>query len=357
MLDNHRARAESSANINNNVDPSFGGDAPRAAGQDAVVTNLGSPVAHSGPRPGAAHKPTTADRKSEALLSSADCRLCRSGLEEVSRPRVHQAKSGDVAVGGAGFPSLDSFKKHNRTPLEPKVLARKDRCGSLTIRGKAPDGSLIFVRLRCKNWKCEFCANLNARRNKADITRAAVENRLQRMMTLTLDPGKIQGMPVKYLRECWARMRTSLQRKYVRAPGFVAILEFQKKGSPHLHILIDRFIAWEWIREAWIDAGGGSFTDIRYVDAHRVAAYLSKYLTKQMLISVEAPPRSRRITTSRGIHLREKKKPTDVVYRMLRTLIDSLLWVYAPDVVVMKFDREERLISFTTGPPAKLLAA
>ena len=37
---------------------------------------------------------------------------------------------------------------------------------------------------------------------------------------------------------------------------------------------------------------------------HRVSHYLSKYLTKQMILS--APKRARRVTTSRGIKLNPK---------------------------------------------------
>ena len=40
--------------------------------------------------------------------------------------------------------------------------------------------------------------------------------------------------------------------------------------------------------------------DIRYVDVHRVSRYLSKYLTKELLMS--ASLRSRRVTTSRGMN-------------------------------------------------------
>ena len=44
---------------------------------------------------------------------------------------------------------------------------------------------------------------------------------------------------------------------------------------------------------------------IKYVDVHRISRYLSKYLTKELLLS--APKRSRRVTTSRSLRLIEKK--------------------------------------------------
>jgi hypothetical protein len=86
---------------------------------------------------------------------------------------------------------------------------------------------------------------------------------------------------------------------------YIAILEFQKNGNPHLHVLVDRFIPHGWIKASWDALGGGRIGDIRLVDIHRISHYLSKYLTKELLLS--APERSRRVTTSRSIHLLEKK--------------------------------------------------
>ena len=66
-----------------------------------------------------------------------------------------------------------------------------------------------------------------------------------------------------------------------------------QNGTPHLHILIDRFIEQQWIKTTWQQIGGGMHVDIRRVDVHRVSRYVSKYLTKELLTS--APERSRRV--------------------------------------------------------------
>jgi hypothetical protein len=57
---------------------SYARNLPRAEGQDAVVIQTGKTVVHSVPVLDAANKPTTADRKSEASLPSADSCQTRS---------------------------------------------------------------------------------------------------------------------------------------------------------------------------------------------------------------------------------------------------------------------------------------
>src|SRR5262249_16782036 len=56
------------------------------------------------------------------------------------------------------------------------------------------------------------------------------------------------------------------------------------------------------------NAVGGGFTWINYVDVHRVSAYISKYLTKALFGAV--PSKKKKISTSRGIRLFQKREST-----------------------------------------------
>jgi hypothetical protein len=172
----------------------------------------------------------------------------------------------------------------------------------------------------------------------------AEARQLQRFLTLTLDPKKIEGDPIRYLNAAFAKLRVYLQRKYGAAPQYIRVLEFQKNGNPHFHILIDRYIDLEWIRSAWVAVGGGFMVDIRLVDVHRVSRYLSKYLTKQLLMS--APFRSRRVTTSRGIKLFEKQ-PSEFKWELLRVSIYRLRHMYEGSVITELADEDGLLESFT----------
>jgi hypothetical protein len=164
------------------------------------------------------------------------------------------------------------------------------------------------------------------------------------LVTLTLNPSKIKGDPVPFLNAAFAKLRVYLQRHNGGSPQYIRVLEFQKNGNPHFHILIDRRIEIEWIRKAWVAVGGGYMVDIRVIDVHRVSRYLAKYLTKDLLMS--APLRCRRVTSSRGIKLFEKE-PSEFKWELLRVSIYRLREMYAVSVITPLFDEDQLLESFT----------
>jgi hypothetical protein len=259
-------------------------------------------------------------------------------------------------------------------------------CGRFSLRGRAFDGTETrYMRVKCKCWNCAHCAPRKAARYKHSIRENAEKMQLRRFLTLTLDPKKnpgaepaehaiylehtaenpnagalcqcvicerVRGLSVAYIRECWGKFRTYLRRAF-RDPDskkparvtFIAVLEFQlkKTGFAHLHVLIDRYISQQWVTEVWAAIGGGSHVDIRLVDLHRVSHYLAKYLTKELLMS--APKRSRRITTSRDIHLTEKPEPKHV-WEILKTTIQRLFQMLAPVAVSLAFDEGQLLEAF-----------
>jgi hypothetical protein len=92
----------------------------------------------------------------------------------------------------------------------------------------------------------------------------------------------------------------------------IGVLEFQKNGNAHLHVLLGQYIPWKWLSKAWQSIGGGKVVDIRFVDVHRVSAYLSVYLVGDKVKSTLEllPMRARIFTTSRSIVLWGKKKAT-----------------------------------------------
>jgi hypothetical protein len=176
------------------------------------------------------------------------------------------------------------------------------------LRHTVGDAEFDWFRQRCKAWGCETCGPKKAVRLRKAIERRARELGLGRFLTLTLDPSKLdEGTdPIQYLRgHVWAKFRIYLKRKYGRSIQYIAVLEHTEAGVPHLHVLVDRFIPQAWISETWDALGGGRVVDIRRVyDMNRVARYLSKYLTKQVILS--APRGIRRWSVSRGIRLFEK---------------------------------------------------
>jgi hypothetical protein len=107
------------------------------------------------------------------------------------------------------------------------------------------------------------------------------------MATLTLDPKRIprqdRGRTDRYIRE---------SRQFQGTLPFVAVLEFQENGNAHLHVLLGRYIAQKQLSKAWQRIGGGHHVDIRYVDVHRVSAYVTLYLAgDKVLHTLELLPR------------------------------------------------------------------
>ncbi len=188
--------------------------------------------------------------------------------------------------GGSG-PSLD-YVQHNCN----------SRFGSWGYANRETGEWLPF---RCKSWRCLACGPRKARRLRNQIGVWAEEKQLTRLMTLTLDPQQVQGDVYAHLSDVWRKFRVYLARQYGRV-SFIWVMELQKNGNPHLHVLVDRFIHQKWASRTWDAVGGGRIVDVRYVDVQRVRAYLAKYLSKPWH-EMAIPARKRRCSASQDICL------------------------------------------------------
>lgn len=293
--------------------------------RDAALCNSGQPVDHSGPGLNEPTLSATSGRKPEA----------RPPVQPKSGRGLGQSPRGCEAAQ----PSfLDSIEINRNT------AGRGKHCGRFTLRSRDDKaGTTRFCRVNCKCWNCSYCAPKKAKRYKRAIRAVAEAHSLCRFVTLTLDPARMQGDPVRYLNDAFAKLRTYLRRHFGVAPTYIRILEFQKNGNPHLHLLIDRYIDWQWLKASWQAVGGGLFVNIKFVDVHRVSRYLSKYLTKELLLS--APLRSRRVTTSRSIHLFERQ-PCETQWDFLRIPILVLYDRHRHQVCSFAVDEESVLSSF-----------
>ena len=253
-----------------------------------------------------------------------------------------------IVAGGAGSPSLDFLLKNNRhKPLsvwsaagvyaQPRTdcernergdlvpMGRGRFCGRLSLIGvDGKKGKKVYRRLNCGSWTCSYCGPRRVKAARSAICKVAAGIGLNHFLTLTLDPNKVPNMAwaAKYIRQTWNKFREYLKRKFGISPKYISVLEFTKAGVPHLHILIDRYISQRWISAVWGSLGGGRVVDIRLVTPAKIAAYVSKYLSKELLIS--APKGTRRITTARGIKLFPKSS-SSIRWRMVKASIWSLV--------------------------------
>jgi hypothetical protein len=123
------------------------------------------------------------------------------------------------------------------------------------------------------------------------------------------------------IRRSFNHLREYLKREFGESLRYICILEFTAKRVPHLHVLLDRYIDHTFMSKSWANLGAGYVVWVKRVEARRVARYLSKYLTKELIES--APKGTRRITTSRDIHLFEKFV-SDIRWTFLRESIWQL---------------------------------
>jgi hypothetical protein len=298
--------------------------------RNAVRTRSGKSVDHSDPALRVEPTlPPTSGRKPEACPSSQP----KSGRECEGRALA-------LSGGAADAPFFNQIQTNRN------YQNRSKHCGRWTTAGFAEKKNLVsFHRLNCKTWDCGFCGPRKAKRYKYAISSTAEALKLNKFLTLTLDPKKIEGPPVAYLNKTFAKFRVYLQRAGYKI-SYIRVLEFQQNGNPHFHFVIDKNIPFEWIQKAWQEVGGGMFVNIKYVDTHRISRYLSKYLTKELLLS--APKGTRRVTTSRNIRI-FPKKDTGQTWKLLKAHIGYLYGKVQEHIIQTEAD-EEGFLSFFSVP-------
>lgn len=183
---------------------------------------------------------------------------------------------------------------------------------------------------RCESLRCPVCARAASDRLAAKIGSWAAERKLRRFWTFTLDPSRIPGVTwtgaplsvtevhtaVAYLRKLWNKYLTAWRRDDA-ALEYIAVLELQKSGAPHLHVLVNGWYSWARMAARWRRMGGGSHVRVNGVrgGAEGVTRYMSKYMSKSLpgaapdLLEDGAvtydgwPARTRHHTCSQSIHL------------------------------------------------------
>jgi hypothetical protein len=298
------------------------------------------------------------------LRHTAPCRT--AGGDSSSLPAGKDQKPFREFEGGAlisaegAVPSLlDPITNNRHTDLPDcyaRPVGRGKYCGWFSIKGKDLKTSrTVYRRVNCGSWSCSYCGPRRAKLARYRIRTVAEELDLHIFLTLTFDPSKLKNgeNAVRHIRIVFNKFREYLRRKYGVPPYYICVLEFTKRGNPHLHILLDRFIPQAWISKTWNRLGGAKIVDIRQVTVRNVARYLSKYLTKELILS--APKGTRRVTTARSIKLFPKFN-SGISWELLRESIWNVLTMHRAAefrrqldlfrFTVMQFDEERFLKAF-----------
>lgn len=211
----------------------------------------------------------------------------------------------------------------------------------------------VYRRRKCKKWSCPECGPIRAKALQRAVALRAREHGLSRLLTLTLDPRKLEGKrPTRHLMAVWRKFRVYLQRELGQSVSFIWVLEFHKSGRPHLHVLVNRFIRQGWISSAWDRLGGGRIVDIRHVaDLDKVGWYLGKYLSKDAML--RAPRGARRYGTSRDIRLFEREREGSWV--LVDADMEVMLRCNAGRAHQVVREEDGRLLEFTVADRHPLL--
>jgi len=213
-----------------------------------------------------------------------------------------------------------------------KISSCKNFNGIAT-KDPSGDGNLKIARLRCKEWDCEYCARKNM-----SIWRAHIIETVNRMagdwffVTLTAHGNSHRaGKTIENLKTAWGKLYDRLNRYYDRKVltphpktiEYVMLFERHKqtgKITYHIHAIMRMNLLgnnkWNGKKEYWYhpelhnwfkdnaaECGAGFMAHAARIEdsnAGLVAAYITKYMTKDAQTLQNFPKHARRISTSRG---------------------------------------------------------
>jgi hypothetical protein len=203
--------------------------------------------------------------------------------------------SSTSASGESPPAHLDPLR--GETPSKELRHARRPvACGGYSLVGV--DGPSVGIYpFRCKCWRCSRCGP-----RKVNQTRRRIQAGLERgeswFATLTSPGDEDPEASLRLLSGRWKAFNLRLTRLLGHVE-YVAVVELQKRGSPHIHVLVrGPLISRSWLAKASAAVGFGRIADVR-TTSRGIAGYLTKAIGPNT--SGDAlPTHFRRVRWSRG---------------------------------------------------------
>lgn len=171
---------------------------------------------------------------------------------------------------------------------EPPYFCRKNKLAIFKYKDGEMDWAK-FTRIGCKSWTCPVCSIKRALKVKYELRDIIQLNKLSVFLTLTLDPKKIpeeyKNNTHKYITKIFNHFLTILRRSSLNKGKeklkYVWVIEFQKNGNAHMHILFNKFLPIKEIRKLWVHTGGGRMMKVEAVKTlEGISNYISDYIIK-----------------------------------------------------------------------------
>jgi len=196
------------------------------------------------------------------------------------------------------------------------------------IAHKATTTGIVLVRLRCKSWQCEYCAEANRQMWRAHLGKMLAKLNLDWWFGTITAPAWLRTPEgsLQAIRTNFDRFMKRLKRVFGKVE-YVRVYETHITGAYHMHIIVsglservEKFKArsgalffrpappgkneetWHiqtWWKKTLSKCGCGYIADIKAIPSYAAAKYVTKYLTKEAQ-SFDMPG-LRRIQTSRAI--------------------------------------------------------
>ncbi len=190
-----------------------------------------------------------------------------------------------------------------------KKSRRKLRGKTFSVRRNPPSfckrNSIMFLRkvnskfikadikkIKCNSWTCPSCNVDKAIKAKYLIRDVIIVNDLHNFLTLTLDPNKVppeylsefNNNTHKYITKIFNAFLVSLKRNKVykdQKIKYLWVIEFQKNGNAHLHILFNLLPHINNVREIWERVGGGVIMKVLKIKSQAgISNYIGNYIVK-----------------------------------------------------------------------------
>lgn len=168
------------------------------------------------------------------------------------------------------------------------------RAHSIAFIRKEKEQTIVrFDRIPCNSWTCPACVIGKAMKVKNLLRSVAIMNNLQYFLTLTLSPAQTpkEYMPEgdnfthKYITKLFNTLLTNIRRQILKEFGeheklkYLWVIQFQKNGNAHIHILLSMRLDISSIRAIWERIGGGRQMYIEKIkDIDSAASYISQYI-------------------------------------------------------------------------------
>ncbi len=187
----------------------------------------------------------------------------------------------------------------------PLILMRNNgkdargRCPKARVVSGRRGQLAVVVAVGCRQWSCTVCGERLARHYAvmAHAGCALVTERL-RLLTVTC-PRESPEVSWGALSDRWRRLNKRLARHIGRGLTYFLVVERQRRGSPHVHVLTrDTGYLHRPIVQGMAHAVGFGYCDIRQVATGDGARRVSRYLVKGS--GVAFPRHVHRVSRSRN---------------------------------------------------------